>query len=45
MVNNAINMNKTNNHLSHKTTEHKKTRRLTMESCSWFGKGTKMWRG
>jgi hypothetical protein len=41
MVNNAINISKTNNHPSYKTTEHKKTRRLTMEILVMIWEGHK----
>jgi hypothetical protein len=39
MVNNAININKTNNHLPHQTIKQKKTRHLTMEIhvLAWEG--------
>jgi hypothetical protein len=45
MVNNGININKTNNHLLPQITEHKKTRRLTMEILVMIWEGYTMWRG
>jgi len=40
IVSNSTNINKTNNHLSPQTSEHK---RKTMTSRSWLRTGTKMW--
>jgi hypothetical protein len=42
MENNSTNINKTNNHLSPQTTEHKWTRHTAVEM--WVGTRTKMWR-